>query len=235
MKTMRRFLVGALLLLVASLPVQAAQPAGKELDKLYGIASTPAYVKHYEVDKKTGKFWLHPYLQVAGEAHPGVLDPAKAPYNWVMDTDGNVRVNTESNNPYGRKYEKGYVRPEDNSNRKPGTTEKDGHVSTLGGEKGRIGGEFLYDKAAKTWTINNKSGRYSNHNPDRTPDQLKNAVERIKKIVNPGSAPWGKVVYLVRYSPKDVRAKILADPKIQYNRPDKKEVIEKDPYLLLEK
>ena len=235
MKIMRRFFAGALLLLIASLPALAAQPSGKELDRLYGVSSTPAYVKHYEVDKKSGKFWLHPYLQVASAEHPAILDPAKAPYNWVMDTDGNVRINRESVNPYGRKYEKGYIRPEDNSRRKPGTTEKDGHVSTLGGEKGRIGGEFLYDKESKTWTINNKSGRYSNHNPDRTPEQLQNAAEAIKKVVNPGPATWGDVIYLVRYAPKDGRAKILADPKIQYNRPDKKELIEKDPYLLLGK
>ncbi len=232
MKSMRHFLAGALFLLMTAAPAPAKAPAAN-LDALYGAPSTPAYVKHYEVDKKTDKFWLHPYLQVANAEHPAFLEPDKAPYNWVMDADGNVRVNVESRNPYGRKYENGYIRPEDNSKRKPGTTEKDGHVSTLGGGMGRIGGEFLYDKETNTWIINNKSGRYSNHNPDRKPEQLRNAVALIKKVVNTAGVPWGKVIYLVRYAPKDIRDGILADPKLQFNRPDKKELIEKDPYILL--
>jgi hypothetical protein len=233
MKIMRAVLAGVLLFAAASLPASAAQPANQELDKLYGIVSTPAYVKHYEVDKKTDKFWLHPYLQVATAEHPAYLDPEKDPYNWVIGFDGAVRINEETRNPYGRKYEKSVIRPEDNSKRKPGWSEKDGHVTVLGGEGGRIGGEFLYNKKNNTWTINNKSGRYSNHNPDRTVEQLKNAVALIKKVVNPGSAPWGETQYLMRYAPKDIRAKLLADPNLKFRNPDKKELIEKDPYIVV--
>ena len=237
MNVLRRFLAGALFLLMATLPAHAAQQPSKELDAKYGALSLPAYVKHYEVTKK-GEFWVNPYLQVATNQTPGLLDPkldkSKAPYNYMIDADGNVRLNFESDNPYGRTYEKGAIRPEDKSRRRPGWTEKDGHTTTLGGEKGRIGGEILFQKD-NTWLINNKSGRYSNHNPDRTPEQLLNAVKRIEEVINPGGGAWGEVHYLVRYAPQKDRAALLARPDIKYYRPDSKssDIMQKDPYLVL--
>jgi hypothetical protein len=189
---------------------------------------------------KKDKFWISPYLQVASKKTPGLLDPklekSKTPFNWVIDGDGNVRLTVESNNPYGRTYEKGAIRPEDKSKRKPGWTEKDGHLTVLGDEMGRIGGEIIYQKDTNTWLINNKSGRYSNHNVDRTPEQLLSAAKLIKEVVDPAGATWGNVHYLVRYSPQAMRAELLAKPDIKYYRPDAKseDVLQKDPYLVLQ-
>lgn len=219
-------------LFILSSQAYAVEVTSKELDQRYGVPSMPAYIKHFEVNKK-GKFWLHPYLQIGTKNSKALLDPQKAPYNWVIDEAGNVRVNIESPNPYGRTYENGYIRPEDNSKRKAGTVERDGHVSILGGGKGRIGGEFLYNSKSQTWVINNKSGRYSNHNSDRTPEQLLNAVALIKEVVNPGQASWGETIYLLKYAPERLHPALLASPDIQYKKPDAKDVNQKNPYVVL--
>jgi len=241
MKMTRYFLAGTMLLLLFLVQGCGSKSGDtepkqqlSELDKLYGVLSKPAYMKHYEVNKKD-EFWITPFLQVANKQTPGVLDPkSKEPYNWNIDDAGNVRITIESRNPYGRPYKDGAVRPEDKSRRKPGWTEKDGHVTLLAGEPGRIGGELNYNKKNNTWEINNKSGRYSNHNVDRTPEQLMNAVKLIQAVVDPGDAKWGEVQYLVRYSPEKMRPEFLARKDIKYGRPDAKgDIIQKDPYLVL--
>jgi hypothetical protein len=231
MKILRYLGATALLLLMAV----AAQAAPSEnLDELYGTKQKPNYVKYYEVSPK-GVFWIHPYLQVATDDNHGILDPAQAPYNFMIDGDGNVRINIESRNPWGRKYDYEWFRPEDFSKRKKGSSEKDGHVTTMGGQDGRIGGEFLWEEKTGSWTINNKSGRYSNANPDRTPEQLMNAVARVQQVVDIPGAKWGEVRYLFRYSPKALREEFMKKYEISFARPEKEDFIQKDPYILLRK
>lgn len=234
MKFMRHlFLVAALLLIgVAS---ASAKTTPKQLDELYGVLAMPNYVKYYEVSPK-GEFWVHPYLQVASDKNHAIIDPKGDPYNYMIDEDGNVRINKETKNPWGRTYDYEWYRPEDMSTRKKGSSEKDGHVTTLGGKNGRIGGEILWNKEDKTWTINNKSGRYSNANPDRTPEQLLNAAARIKQVVDiPADSKWGQTQYLVRYSPKALREEFLKKYEVQFRRPEKEDFIQKDPYFILSK
>ncbi|BDU69206.1 hypothetical protein GETHOR_13070 [Geothrix oryzae] len=191
------------------------------LDKQYGTLQQPAYIKHYEADKG-GKVLLNPYLQVATKDHPGILNPKHAPYNWVIDAEGRVGIIQEAAHPLGRTYEKGFYRPEDKSKRKPGTTENYGHVSALAGGMGRISGEILYDKGTNTFTVNNKSGRYSKNNADRTPEQLVNAAALIREVVDPGSATWGPVFYLLEYAPEDIREESLKRPDVAYDDAAKK-------------
>lgn len=199
---------------VAAQPLAAAN--APSLDKLYGVASQPAYIKHYEADK-TGKVVLNPYLQMASRDFPAILDVKMAPYNWVIDAEGRVAIAPEAAHPLGRTYEKGFFRPEDQSKRKPGTRENFGHVSELGGAPGRISGEINYDKASNTWTLNNKSGRYSKHNTDRTPEQLVNAANLIHEIVDPGTATWGDVHYLLGYASEAIQEELLKSPKLAYD------------------
>jgi hypothetical protein len=181
----------------------------------------PAYIKHYEADK-AGKVLINPYLQVASKDFPAVLVVKEAPYNWVIDANGNVAIIPEAAHPYGRTYPNGFFRPEDQSVRKPGTRENYGHVSALAGTPGRISGEILFDKDTNTWVINNKSGRYTKHNPDRSPEQLINAATMIREVVDPGKTPWGQVFFLLEYSSDEMRAALLKSPKIQYDDPAKK-------------
>lgn len=202
----------------------AAAGAGRAvdpLDALYGVASLPAYIKHYEADKE-GKIVLNPYLQVATKAFPAILDAKQAPYNWVIDEQGRVTVVPEANHPLGRTYPNGFVRPEDNSKKKPGTREAFGHVSSTGGQPGRISGEILWDKESKSWVVNNKSGRYSKHNSDRTPQQLANAARLIRSVVDTGGAAWGPALYLVEYGPEPVREELMKSPDLTYDDPVKK-------------
>lgn len=218
MRYLSRTILGGLLALSA-LP-SCAQDASK-LDELYGYLSQPAYIKHYEADK-TGKVILNPYLQVATKEFPAVLDVKMAPYNWVIDAVGGVSITPEAAHPLGRTYEKGFFRPEDQSVRKPGTRENFGHVSALGGAPGRISGEILYDKASNAWTVNNKSGRYTKHNPDRTPEQLVNAAKLIRELVEPGTATWGPVFFLLEYAPEDIREELMKSPGLAYDDAKKK-------------
>ena len=199
----------------AFLPLAAGQDP-ELLDKQFGTLQQPAYIKHYEADK-TGKVLLNPYLQVATKEFPGLLNPKHSPYNWVIDAEGRVGIIQEAAHPYGRTYDKGFYRPEDKSKRKPGTTENYGHVSALGGGMGRISGEILYDKGTNSFTLNNKSGRYSKNNEDRTPEQLVNAAKLIREVVDPGSAAWGPVYYLLEYSPENVREESLKRPDVAYD------------------
>jgi hypothetical protein len=198
-------------------PVAPVDP----LDMKYGVAAQPAYIKHYEADK-TGKVLLSPYLQVASKDFPAVLNVKEAPYNWVIDADGNVAIMPEAAHPYGRLYPNGFFRPEDQSQRKPGTRENYGHVSALGGAPGRISGEILYDKDTNAWVVNNKSGRYTKHNVDRTPEQLVNAATLIREVVDPGKTPWGQVAFLLEYCSEDMRAQLAKSPQVQYDDPAKK-------------
>jgi len=208
-----------LLLACSFLPLAAQEP--DQLDKQYGFLSQPAYIKHYEADK-AGKVILNPYLQVASKDYPAILDVKMAPYNWVIDAVGRVGIIPEAPHPLGRTYEKGFFRPEDQSKRKPGTRENFGHVSALGGAPGRISGEILFDKASNSWTINNKSGRYTKHNTDRTPDQLVNAAKLIREIVDPGTASWGPVFFLLEYSDEAVRDELMKNPNLAYDDAAKK-------------
>ncbi len=186
------------------------------LDKQFGTLQQPAYIKHYEATK-SGKVLLNPYLQVATKEYPGLLNPKHSPYNWVIDAEGRVGIIQEAAHPYGRTYDKGFYRPEDKSKRKPGTTENYGHVSALAGGMGRISGEILYDKGTNSFTLNNKSGRYSKNNEDRTPEQMVNAAKLIREVVDPGSATWGPVYYLLEYSPENVREESLKRPDLAYD------------------
>jgi hypothetical protein len=204
-----------ILLACAFLPVGAAQDP-ETLDKLYGTLQPPAYIKHYEADK-AGKVLLSPYLQVASEDFPALLNPKQAPYNWVIDGDGRVAVIQEAAHPLGRKYDKGFFRPEDKSKRKPGTVENYGHVSALAGGMGRISGELNYDKGTNSFVINNKSGRYSKNNDDRTPEQLTQAARLIQSVVDPGPATWGPTMYLLEYAPEEVRTAAMQRPDLQYD------------------
>ncbi len=215
MRTFSRTILGGLL----ALPAFTQDPA--KLDELYGLLSQPAYIKHYEADK-TGKVLLNPYLQVATKDYPAVLDVKMAPYNWAIDAVGRVAIIPEAPHPLGRVYEKGFFRPEDQSKRKPGTRENYGHVSALGGAPGRISGEILYDKASNTWTVNNKSGRYTKHNADRTPEQMVHAANLIREVVDPGAASWGPVFFLLEYASEEVREAQLKNPKLAYDDPAKK-------------
>lgn len=208
-----------LLACCALLPLAAQE--SELLDKQYGFLSQPAYIKHYEADK-TGKVILNPYLQVASKDYPAILDVKMAPYNWVIDADGRVGIIPEAAHPLGRTYAKGFFRPEDQSKRKPGTRENFGHVSALGGAPGRISGEILYDKASNSWTINNKSGRYTKHNTDRTPDQLVNAAKLIREVVDPGSASWGPVFYLLEYAHESISEELMKSPQLAYDDAAKK-------------
>ena len=159
---------------------------------------------------------------MASKDYPAILDVKMAPYNWVIDAAGRVGIIPEAAHPLGRTYEKGFFRPEDQSKRKPGTRENFGHVSALGGAPGRISGEILYDKGSNSWTINNKSGRYTKHNTDRTPDQLVNAATLIREVVDPGTASWGPVFFLLEYSDDSVREELMKSPKLAYDDAAKK-------------
>jgi hypothetical protein len=217
MRTISKILLYVLLLSCVALPVGAAE----DLDQLYGMMSQPAYIKHYEADKN-GKVMLNPYLQVVTKDHPGVIDSKRAPYNWVIDGQGRLVIIQEAAHPYGRTYEKGFFRPEDQSKRKPGTTENFGHVSALAGGPGRISGEILFDKESKLWTINNKSGRYTKHNTDRTPEQLVNAAKLIREGVDTGNIAWGPVYYLLEYTHEDIAGPLMKSPQLAYDDPKTK-------------
>jgi hypothetical protein len=208
------------LLLAMALPALGAAPVDP-LDQMYGVASQPAYIKHYEADK-SGKVLLNPYLQVATKEFPAVLDVKSASFNWVIDVQGRIAIIPEAAHPLGRTYDKGFFRPEDKSDRKPGTRENYGHVSAIAGAPGRISGEILYDKDSNTYTINNKSGRYTKHNTDRTPEQLAEAAKLIREMVDPGSMAWGPVFFLLDYSSEELNEKLLKDPKLAYDDPKKK-------------
>jgi len=217
MRHVSKLVLGVLLVVLAALPAFAAE----DLDQQYGGLSQPAYIKHYEADKQ-GKVMLNPYLQVVTKEHPGVIDAKRAPYNWVIDAEGRLAIIQEAAHPYGRTYPKGFFRPEDQSKRKPGTTENFGHVSALAGGPGRISGEILYDKENKLWVVNNKSGRYTKHNSDRTPEQLANAAKLIRQWVDPGNVAWGPVCYLLDYAPAGVAEALLKSPDLSYDDPKTK-------------
>ncbi|KAF0167148.1 MAG: hypothetical protein FD157_310 [Rhodocyclaceae bacterium] len=226
MKHTFKLSVGSLLLALA-LPTLGAPPVDP-LDQRYGVSSQPAYIKHYEADK-SGKVLLNPYLQAATKDFPAVLDVRSAPFNWVIDVDGRVVIVPEAAHPLGRTFDKGFRRPEDNSDRKPGTRENYGHVSALAGAAGRISGEILYDKGSKTYTVNNKSGRYTKHNFDRTPEQLIEAAKLLREVVDTGGVAWGPVFFLLDYASADIKEKLLTDPKLAYDDPKKKS----RPHLLV--
>ena len=219
MKSTFKLSVGSLLLALA-FPTFGAPPTDP-LDQKYGVPSQPAYIKHYEADKG-GKVLLNPYLQVASKEFPAILDVKSAPFNWVIDAEGKVAIIPEAAHPLGRTYEKGFFRPEDKSDRKPGTRENFGHVSALGGAPGRISGEILYDKESKTYTINNKSGRYTKHNVDRSPEQLVEAAKLIRDVVDTSGVTWGPVFFLLDYASEEMKEKLMADPKLAYDDPKKK-------------
>jgi hypothetical protein len=191
------------------------------LDSRFGALAQPTYIKHYEADAKD-QVVLSPYQQVATREFPAFLDPALAPYDWVIDADGHVAVVPETPHPYGRVYEKGFLRPEDKSKKKPGTGEHFGHSAALGGHPGRISGELNFDKKAGAWTINNKSGRYSMHNPDRTQDQLVNAADLMRQVLDIGGAPWGQVRFLLEYGPDTVKKDLQGSPALQFEDAVKK-------------
>lgn len=199
----------------------AAGPLVDPLDELYGVASPPAYIKHYEADRD-GKVLISPYLQVATKEFPAVLDAKMAPYNYVIDAEGRVTIIPEAAHPLGRVYPNGFFRPEDQSEKKPGTRENYGHVSSLAGGPGRISGEILYDKETGTYTVNNKSGRYSKHNKDRTPQQLANAARLIRQVVDTAGVAWGPALYLLEYAPADVREQLMKSPDLRYDDEKKK-------------
>ncbi len=211
--------VGGLLLALAV--EAAASPPADPLDQRFGMATPPAYVKHYEADRN-GKVLLNPYLQRASLEFPALLAPGLDPIKWVIDTAGRVVLIREVAHPLGRTYPGGFHRPEDDSDREPGYVETYGHVSALGGAPGRISGEILYDAPSNSYTINNKSGRYTKHNPDRTPQQLVEAARLIQQVVDPGAAAWGPTFFLIDYGPAALRERLLSDPQLEYDDPEAK-------------
>ncbi|MCP4396459.1 MAG: hypothetical protein GY801_03975 [bacterium] len=209
------------------IPAYTGKPVGN-LDKLYGILSLPSYLKYYEVGADE-KVLLNPYLQVATDKHKAALDPEVEVYNYIINADGQVAIIQEARHPYGRKYEDGYIRPEDGKKKKPGSKEKYGHTSGVGGAVARIGGEILFEEEAGGWVINNKSGRYSKKNPDRTPRQLGFAAKLIQDTVDPGGAPWGPVRFRLAYTSPAISEPLLASPELMYLKPEKKGT----PYILV--
>ncbi len=218
MRNLYKTLLGGLLF-GAALPGMAEDPA--KLDAMFGTLSQPAYIKHYEATLQ-GKVILNPYLQAASKDFPAILDIKMAPYNWVIDAEGRVAIAPEAAHPLGRTYPQGFFRPEDQSKRKPGTRENFGHVSMLGGAPGRISGEILFDKESRSWTINNKSGRYSKHNTDRTAEQMFQAGKLIREVVDPGEATWGPVFYLLEYAPATEVERLMKSPELSYDDVKKK-------------
>jgi alkylated DNA nucleotide flippase Atl1 len=198
------------------------------LDKRYGALARPAYVKHFEADPG-GRIVASPYQQVGTPSFPAFLDPSLAPYDWVIDADGNLAVVPETMHPYGRVYEKGFIRPEDKSQKKPGTGEHYGHLAAIVGLPGRISGELNYDKATNTWSINNKSGRYSKNNPDRTPEQLEAAAKRIRELADIGDARWGELIFILEFGPTSLQPVLEKNPNLRYEDPEKK----KRPFVVL--
>lgn len=225
---MSRLVSFASALLLAIAPGLRAEPPEAALDRLYGAATPPAYVKQYEADYQ-GKVLLNPYLQVASREHPAVLEPGVDGYKWVIDVAGRVAILREVPHPLGRTYPRGFHRPEDDSDREPGYVETYGHVSALGGAPGRIAGEILWYAPARMFTINNKSGRYTKSNADRTPEQLAAAARLIWEVVDPGDASWGPVFYLLDYAPAGIRESLFSDPRLDYDVPERRI----RPYLIV--
>ena len=152
--------------------------ANGNIDDRFGDAMAPAYIKYYEADTEH-QITVNPFLQVGNKDNPIVLDP-KEGYIWVIDKAGNFCIGPEATSPWGKKYENGYIRPEDGKPKKKGDKEEYGHVSLVGGEVGRIGGELAMENGV--WIMNNKSGRYNYFAKNRTEKQLKEAGEYLKSI-----------------------------------------------------
>ncbi|MEN8140897.1 MAG: inorganic diphosphatase [Thermodesulfobacteriota bacterium] len=206
-----------------------------ELDKKYGALNLPSYIKYYEVNKED-VIMLNPYLQVATPEHKAVLFPAEQDtYNFIVNADGNVAVVQEAKHPMGRTYKNGYLRPEDSRKKKVKVKkgkkkypkEKFGHTSGVAGGVARMGGEILLEDGK--WIINNKSGRYSKGNLDRTPEQLVEVAKLIQATVDPGGKPWGDVRYRLAYGNAETQAKYKGSSKIQYLKPKKK----KKPFIVV--
>lgn len=213
MKT--RFLLAAALLLPMASSALAAD-AAQDLDTLYGRPNRPSYIKHYEADKNHVVL-LNPYLQVGSKKHRAMLDPRRPVYNYTVTPEGNVAFIEEAPHPYGRTYPKGFFRPEDKSQRKPGTTENYGHVSGTAGGPARISGEIINDEKNHCWKVNNKSGRYSKRNPDRTPEQFLNAFMLIQQVADPNGQPWcPSAVYLLAYAPANISEELRKSPDMRY-------------------
>lgn len=193
-----------------------------DLDAKYGIANRPSYIKHFEADPQ-GRVLLNPFLQVGTTKNHAVLDPTRPVYNYVITQEGNVALIEEAPHPYGRTYKDGFFRPEDQSQRKPGTTEKYGHVSATAGGPARIAGEIINDEKQACWRVNNKSGRYSKRNLDRTPEQFLNALNRIRQVVDPNGQPFcAEGIYLLAYGPDQVSKALRNSPDMVYEDPQKK-------------
>lgn len=208
--------VYALTLAALVLCLGAQAQAAEDLDKLYGVPNAPSYIKHYEVDT-AGNVMISPYLQVGSKAHPAMLDATRPIYNYIITQDGSVALIEEAPHPYGRTYPKGFYRPEDKSQRKAGTTENFGHVSGTAGGPGRISGEIINDTKNKCWVVNNKSGRYSKRNIDRTPEQLANAFALIQEsTISDGQPFCPKAVFLVAYAREDIGKTLRNSPDLQY-------------------
>lgn len=203
-------------------PFAQANAGMTDLDLAYGVANRPSYIKHYEVDKY-GEVMLNPYLQVGSKEYPAILDPSRPVYNYVVTQEGNVALIEEAPHPYGRTYKKGFFRPEDQSQRKPGSQEKYGHPSAVAGGAARIGGEIINNEKAGCWLVNNKSGRYSKRNHDRTPEQFLNAYRLIQEVVDPNGQPFcSEGIYLLAYAPDYVGKALRQSPDLVYEDPKKK-------------
>lgn len=212
----------------------AKQPAmgNSELDKLYGTLSQPSYIKYYEVNQND-EIMLNPYLQVATATNFAVLDPEIGVYNYIVNAEGNVAIVQEARHPMGRQYKNGYIRPEDGRKKKVKVSngkkkypkEKFGHTSGVAGNVARLGGEILFEDGK--WIINNKSGRYSKKNLDRTPEQLANVAKLIQATVDPAGKPWGEVRYRLAYGNEATQAQYQNSKTVKYLKPKKKQ----KPYI----
>lgn len=225
MKRKSKAVVFGLLLVFAALPAVAQDRLTREqraqLDELYGIEALPAYIKHYEVDN-FGSVMLNPYIQVGYKNFPAVIDSRFAPYNWCIGPSGHVNLIQEAEHPNGYTYPTGFTRPEDQRTRTKKTVEKFGHTSGLGGLPARICGEFLWSEAHNVWVINTKSGRYTKHNEDRTPEQFANAVKLIQQTVTPLTGTWGPAAYLLEYAPERIRDFYMKSPDLKWDDEAKK-------------
>ena len=164
---------------------------------------------------------LNPYLQVGSKEFRAMLDPRRPVYNYVVTEDGKIAFIEEAPHPYGRTYKNGFYRPEDKSQRKPGTVEKYGHTSAVAGGPGRISGEVI--NTGKCWMVNNKSGRYSKRNHDRTPEQFWNAFNLMKEVADPNGMPFcDYATYLLAYAPEYISEDLRKSPQMEYENPKKK-------------
>ncbi len=210
MKRLYRTIVvaGALFLFITG---GYANDAG--LDEKYGALYPPSYIKHYEADREH-RIVNSPYFQIGNKDNPLYLDEGET-YLWVIDADGNLRIVPETTSPWGKKHEKGIMRPSDGKPKEWGYKEKYGHSSMIGGASGRMAGEIFFENGK--WYMNNKSGRY-NRRPTRDKKQLQNAIDYFESITPQVKKGSVEMEWLKDYaSSKPVTMKDMEEVEYHFN------------------